>query len=384
MRGASGVMPIVNRENFVATLLSVEGVQQHLDLLHALILAGDMDVVRDLVDRTLALCVDEDEAWAPPLLVRRAIEMLALQAGVEPALAALAVVDRAHAQGVAEELPMAEVLSLLVSAQSTEAICRIAAETQTPETRLHLLHEAVVWNKADAGSIAIIDAWKSLDAIVDHALSALPRELLAIESQLMLPTYDLYSMMTPLPYNSTYYHAATLTDDSVEHTACIDTTGADRQRLMCTAVRNWVTDYVGRIEARTFKLPDASLPSLPQVLRSVGLACLVSTGALQVRESQSAADVFSVLFSAAAYGGANGDCSYGAIGRLMAWRTLAGLLGLSDSAPVERVAQCAVEASWCLFRPSGGWAEDAVYSLGVACLNPVRNELAVLAAVDTC
>ena len=122
---------------------------------------------------------------------------------------------------------------------------------------------------------------------------------------------------------------------------------------------------------------------LPVLLPRLGLESVGSAVGIRVRENAGLKDAFTVLFSAASSGGAYNSGNFAAYGRLLAWRSLAGLVGASVGIPVRDIATSCQTCQWCLFDLPNDWYYQVAWDIGVACFNPARREVAVLAATDT-
>ncbi|GEM29278.1 hypothetical protein NN3_02850 [Nocardia neocaledoniensis NBRC 108232] len=94
------------------------------------------------------------------------------------------------------------------------------------------------------------------------------------------------------------------------------------------------------------------------------------------------ADVWAVLFAAAANGGAYNGGEHGAYGRLAAWRTLGALCDASEFDSIERIERRAGDCAWFSFSADTDWFERVAWDLGIVTLTP-EPALVVLAATDT-
>jgi hypothetical protein len=163
-----------------------------------------------------------------------------------------------------------------------------------------------------------------------------------------------------------------------------DVTGAAEPRI-CAAVSNWRRHSNGPWQARVFALPPSPLvvPAHPGLLATLPLDAVAgATPADVVVQPATVYDVFEVLFGAASGGGAYSGRLHGAYGRLLAWRSLAGLTGAAEDDPVERVADLASASGHALFSSRSGWYRQIAWDVGIATLRPDRRTLAVLTATD--
>lgn len=101
-----------------------------------------------------------------------------------------------------------------------------------------------------------------------------------------------------------------------------------------------------------------------------------------VEEAVDAREVFGRFLSVATWGGCYGKGRSAAYGRLYAWRSLAGLLGLPWGTPLEAIAEEAERASFTWFRLESAWYVNVSIDIGVACLRKDRRTLVVLAGTD--
>jgi hypothetical protein len=167
--------------------------------------------------------------------------------------------------------------------------------------------------------------------------------------------------------------------EALERGAVAEITGADDARLIPAATADWVENSNGKALAAVFRL--SKIPDSPvSALKSLGLEC-IDAQTLKVLEIGPATALAS-LFHAACNGGAYSHGRGVAWGRLDAWRSLAGLLGLPDDAPVERVVDCAEQSSWFSLQSRSPWYLDLL-DLTLAVLREGSADLAVLAATDT-
>lgn len=102
-----------------------------------------------------------------------------------------------------------------------------------------------------------------------------------------------------------------------------------------------------------------------------------------MRENAAVKGVFAMLFSAASGGGAYNSGRFAALGRLLAWHSLAGLVGALADDPLPEIEATALACQWCFFDSPTEWFYQVAWDIGIACFNPARGEIAILAATDT-
>jgi hypothetical protein len=156
---------------------------------------------------------------------------------------------------------------------------------------------------------------------------------------------------------------------------------AARVAEVSAAVEGWGSASNGCFEVREFEVAPQVSELDVSVVAALDLESL--RGKAEVAfESIDVASAFRVLFCAAANGGAYGGALWGAYGRLAAWRSLAGLAGVTPSTPVEAVLQTATRCAWASFF-APGWFQDVAWDLGLVVLRSDRLSICVLAATDT-
>lgn len=167
--------------------------------------------------------------------------------------------------------------------------------------------------------------------------------------------------------------------EPLERGAAAEITGADEARLIPAATADWVKNSNGKALAAVFRF--SSIPDSPvSALKSLELEC-IDAQTLKVLEIGPATALAS-LFGAACNGGAYSHGRGVGWGRLDAWRSMAGLLGLPDDAPVGRVVDRAEQSSWFSLQSRSPWYLDLL-DLTLAVLREGSADLAILAATDT-
>jgi hypothetical protein len=279
---------------------------------------------------------------------------------------------------------MAGVAARLVAAQTPKVIQQLLEQEGELEATALVLHEAVVRRKLSAESTVAQNAAAKL-AHHKHPLAVLPLSLLDVEAKLLLTSYsaDGGSSMS-MPYGPLHPQLASVAPPHAVEVQATETTTPERSRQIAAAVQNWADESNGQIEARIFRVDEPGLSSgIAPMLRQLGLACLGPSDTAVFQDNQSAQAIFTVLFSAASTGGTYNAGEFAAYGRLAAWRSMGGLVGCASDASIAEIAARAADCRWCLFSSFNEWFYQVAWDIGIACVAPGRNEVAILAATDT-
>ncbi|MFD3746772.1 DUF6183 family protein [Nocardia sp. NPDC058633] len=252
------------------------------------------------------------------------------------------------------------------------------------ELRACLLHEFILRGITVTEHDEIL-RWASSAHWSGHPLRALPLERTPYENSLALRQFNKHGSSVGLPFSA---------DDSPalsRHTRLAlpraeETTEPAVAAQLEQAVANWQRESNGRIEARTFALRSIPDPTTTAaLLDTLSLECLrarhPSATELVVTPS-TPARVWSILFAAAANGGAYNSGAGAAFGRLHAWRSLGALCGATEFDAVDHIARLAEDCHWYTFEADTAWFERVAWDIGIAVLTP-EPTLSVLAATDT-
>jgi hypothetical protein len=376
---------MVTRKSFVASLNNVSDLNTHYGFIDRQAKQGDCDTLRAVFTE---LCAERAgnriPDWALRAVLERIVEALALTDGYENCFAALelAAVARTNSKRNFVRLCPRAIVSRIATAHSSEVIDRLLLNLTDLETRALLLHEAVVRRKLIPES-AITQKIRDHLIIEKHPLASLPLTLFDFEDAILLPNYGIGSSGTSLPFGPTRERSAFTPATLKGSLDMVETTRPDRANLISAAVANWKDESNGMIEARTFRIDLPSRDTLRGILPKIGLESVGLSDGFDVRENVPVNDAFNILFSAASSGGAYNNGNFAAYGRLLAWRSLAGLIGTHTDALFRSIAADSRNCQWCLFDSSSEWYYKVAWDLGVACYNPGDRELAVLAATDT-
>jgi len=372
-------------ESFVGSLQKTQNVNAHYAFIDSCVARRNIQTLRDLFARISEECSFDPINWAPRAACERIIEALILADGYEYAATGVELALSSHWQGKSARIRLENAVSKLVAAQSPAVIDKLLQDESDLEISALILHEAILRNKLTQESQAAQDTSTRLVS-QGHPLSILPLTLLDLESNLLLPNYTLRSSSTGIPFGPYKVEAFIDPIEIVNDVVITETTTPERTKQISTVVQNWEHESNGQTEARVFTVSGnaamAEIP-IPLLLPKLGLDCLRPADVGAFQDNMQTSDVFSVLFSAASTGGAYNYGEFGAYGRLWAWRSLAGLTGCSEDTPVTEVAMQASDCQWCLFSSANEWYYQVAWDIGIACVNPALNELAVLAATDT-
>jgi uncharacterized protein (TIGR02996 family) len=222
-----------------------------------------------------------------------------------------------------------------------------------------------------------------------HPLARLPLSLTAVEGDLRpwLPHYGGGGQGWSTPFGHLPQWCEPLpAGPSSGAGAFTETTDINSRHLIASAVLNWEEESNGQWEARVFR---AERPISVEVLslgllRSLRLDCLegVSEQDLLAAARVTPYMAFATLFSAASTGGAYNSGLRGAYGRLAAWRSLAGLVGVSGD-DGEAVIDLARRCHWVRIPAVSEWFYQVAWDFGLLAVRPDGMSLAVLAATDT-
>ncbi|MFF4041263.1 DUF6183 family protein [Streptomyces sp. NPDC001816] len=274
--------------------------------------------------------------------------------------------------------------SLLASTHEATDLAAAFTGRASEELRACLVHELVLRGVfvEDTPGIA---GWATSPHWSHHPLGWLPLTLSGVEGNADLPSYSIRGSSHSMPYGPSESRELAVTADARVPSAEETTTQA-AAKAMGRAVASWAEESNGRIEARVFGLAEPlDAESVPTALLTLGLECLHGAGketplSVAVRPP---AQAWRVLFAAASTGGAYNSGSYGAYGRLAAWRSLAALAGSPEGSTVAEVEAHVLDCIWHGFGADTKWFEQVAWDIGLAALSSGRRRLAVLAATDT-
>jgi len=352
-------------QSIVAGLAELGDVTGVWELAEQRLQAGDARFVTDLgVAIWREYGGDPTTPWQYRSVFDRTLRLLTLTPGViDQAVRLIAVAqDRRQIRYAA---------SLLASAHSVADLAVVFDAGGSEELRVCLLQELVLRGAEVHHPWVVSPHWRH------HPLGWLPLSLTSIEGHPSRPRYHLGGGSHDLPVM-----AAEPVHGHGPVPRWQETTTSGEVAALSAAVDNWAEESNGRIEARTFAFDDDLPPdAVGDALLSVGLEC--TQGMTTGLGACSPPQAWRQLFSAASTGGAYNRGEFGAYGRLLAWRSVAALVGAPHGAAVGDVEALAHRCSWYSFAGSTAWFDRIAWDIGLAVVSPDRRRLAVLAASDT-
>ncbi|WP_035804256.1 DUF6183 family protein [Kitasatospora mediocidica] len=274
--------------------------------------------------------------------------------------------------------------SLLASSHEAADLAAAFTGRTSEELRACLVHELVL-RGVDVQDTPGITGWATSPHWSHHPLRWLPLALSDLEGTAVLPSHSIRGSSHSLPYGRPKSgELAVIADARVP--SAEETTTQAAATAMAKAVANWAEESNGRIEARVFGLAEPlDAESVPTALLTLGLECLHEAGRTTPPSVAvlPPAQAWEVLFAAAATGGAYNSGSYGAYGRLAAWRSLAALAGSPEGSTSAEAEAQVLDCAWYGFGTDTQWFDQVAWDIGLAALSPGRRRLAVLAATDT-
>ncbi len=374
---------MITRDSFVSSLDDVSNLGDHYDFIDGRARQGHREPLKEIfTELSKGGPRSRIPDWALRAVLERIVEALALTEGHENALAALELAagpPKSIGGSVWARGP--RTASRVVAAQTPAVIDALLRKPPDLEMAALVLQEAVVRRKLPMESAAARETQVRL-AEAKHPLALLPLTLLDLEQGVLLPEYGLGSSGTSMPFGPMGEYQTVAAAPSVGSLEMTEATSIEWADLIAAAVLNWKQESNGKVEARVFRIELAIGDDVASILPKLGLESLGLADTLRLRTSVTAKDVFTVLFSAASSGGAYSSGACAAYGRLLAWRSLAGLVGAPVGAPYHDVAADSQQCHWCIFDSPSEWYCQVAWDIGIACFNPARGEIALLAATD--
>jgi len=218
----------------------------------------------------------------------------------------------------------------------------------------------------------------------DHPLGLLPPRLLPVERSVSawLPRFR----NAPAPPPVLPDHGPRITDAREPQRSFEPVTDAAREERIRASVADWMSESNGRAEVKLYRHAAPIRPDQvgTALLRGLGLASFGGATDDQVELRAATPDsAFAILFAASAGGGAYSLGRRGAYGRLDAWISFGGLAGIEAGSSAESIGERAERCAWFMFQADSGWFEDVAWDIGIVCLHPDGDEMAILAATDT-
>jgi hypothetical protein len=373
----------ITAKSFVESLALTNNVNRHFAFIESTAKHGDIETLRRLFVRTREECDFGPSAWAPRAVCERIVETLALTDGYENAAAAVELAKFHGGETGSSRVRLPAVISRLVAGQSSRVLIQLLEQALDIESEALILHEGVVRRKLPAEAVPVQQSARRLE-LSEHALSFLPLSLTELESDVLLPNYGVGSQSASIPFGP-WEIVDVRNLGAVDADVLItETTTPERAERIGAATKNWQEASNGVIEARAFAIRSRQrVTAVPSLIRMLGLESIATCDTGAYRVNSSPREVFTQLFSAASSGGAYNSGEYAAYGRLSAWRSLSGLVGCDENVAVDEIAAQASSCDWCLFCVPSEWYFQVAWDIGVACANPARNEMTILAATDT-
>ncbi|MEV6191904.1 DUF6183 family protein [Streptomyces sp. NPDC051920] len=342
---------------------------------------GDAAFVADLGIALARTYGTSGQPWQCRSALDHAMRLLAVSAGHENVTQALRLFSSA---GISSRKLDRHAASLLASSHEAADLAEAFTGHASEELRACLVHELVLRGVA-AGEAPGIAAWATSPHWRYHPLAWMPLTLSGMEEGADLPSYSAYGSGHAMPYGPSQSRELARTADAAVPSAQETTTEAD-VRAIGMAVANWTEESNGRVEARVFQFAaHLNAETVPGVIPTLGLECLGGAGRKTRLSVVSCppAQAWRVLFAAASTGGAYGSGSYGAYGRLAAWKSVAALTGCPEGSSAAEVEARVMACEWYAFDADTKWFEQVAWDIGLATLSPDGRRLAVLAATDT-
>jgi hypothetical protein len=279
---------------------------------------------------------------------------------------------------------VARTASMLAHAQPLDVVLELCARNASNAARFEVLlliaHELVLAHRArlvDGPQQALFDE----AARRSHPLARMPSMLRPIERAYGRPEYHLayesrFASGLPGELAMTATHGARHANHADDCTIDVD-----RARIG-EAARHVAAITGGTFETAVFTL-DAPAP-VDLVALAIDLPLAATRDASLVYSAPaSAAAVMAKLFDIAAGGAEYNSGMGGGYGRLAAWCSLAGLVGLADTAPLDAIEAAAERSRLLWFKSDGPFYFQICNDLGILCVRPGERETAVLAMSTT-
>ncbi|MGI5478737.1 DUF6183 family protein [Streptomyces lavendofoliae] len=285
--------------------------------------------------------------------------------------------------GPAEQFTTRLLATELAFHQSAEDLAQEAFESAPGravpyELRACLLHE-LVRRPVLVDEHPTLRSFAATLAADGHPLAQLPCHLLPLEQIDRDPSWFPMGPVSRVPKEPLI-----TTPAACRRTAGTKVTEVDdweQDIAMNTVVEGWRTASNGRVAAHVFTVEPALDPGdFGALFARLPMECRRDTPELWTTTADT---VLGILRAAACGGGAYTFGNFGAYGRLAAWQSLAGLVGLPAHAPVPETARRAEQTHWYLFDTEADWFEAVAWDIAIAALRPGAQAIAVLAATDT-
>jgi hypothetical protein len=153
--------------------------------------------------------------------------------------------------------------------------------------------------------------------------------------------------------------------------------------LIVTAVADWRNNSNGQLIGLSGTYQGSNLKASELIISLHNQYNSKKTDQLKI-QPQHLEDVFSIIFSASANGGAYTAGEYGAFARLKTWQTLAAIGGLNlAEVACEDVITKLKQYEFYEFITNSNWFYDYILDLGILALDSRNNRYSILTATDT-
>jgi hypothetical protein len=370
---------VITAKSFLPSLKNIKDVNQHYKFIDLCIALGDFSTLENIV---IDICIkypDGSQDWQYRSVVGHIIHALAFSESFDNSFYSMKFHKLVNENTKKYRLNLTYTISILVLSQKSETIARLLEKIEDAESLGLLLHESIIRKKIDISLPAVQAILERLQT-ENHPLGFLSLNLFDFEEnmKIFLPHYGSSGGSSWNTYSAPTYD----TQHASVNIELAEITTSERVQQISTSVRNWQTESNGKVEVRVFHL-NGDLASVTQT--TLPLLPLECTGKpdFAFHDGVALSEVFSALFSVASTGGAYGSGEGATYGRLRAWQSLAGLVGLSQTATTDEIAGIARNCQWYFLGISTEWFYNVAWDIGIVCVNPSKNEIAVLAATDT-
>jgi hypothetical protein len=360
--------------DLVASLREAESVAPQWSVIDAWATEGDVARLRETAQALVGATTTATPGWAAQSLFDRIARVLALTPRLEFATAV---------RELARSRDPRELASLTASGQPVDVCAELVLAGDTADDEfLSCLVQELVLRAEHLEREPFLSFWRGIQT-QRHPLGWLPLRLSRIERSIVLPSYSLTGMVYAPP--SARDSAGASGEGTAAQVGPLEgesTAPADTERIS-SAVRTWLGESNGRMEARVFSLRGGERDrSLAALLTAAGLECL-GDGGPSVVDGIAPADAFEIVFAAASTGGAYDSGHRGSYGRLATWQTVGALVGAGIEDSIEQVEERAERSEWFSFESDSGWFYDVAWDIGLAAISAEGTRLAILAATDT-
>lgn len=265
-----------------------------------------------------------------------------------------------------------------------EVILRHVADRKFLKIIIPLIQESVARGACYDDVEPITTFWTALSER-EEPLAWLPLHRVDIERSADFPRYRGSGSVTHRPSSSVNGILAKQSSKNPNRKSFKAVPQTFDQASAARCVRKWEEHSNGKFEAKLFQTtsPISAADVSAKQLLNLQLECLANATPQDVRVDLVTTDhVFAILFSAASHGGAYPSGVDGAYGRLAAWKSLASLVGVAETASFDEVCDAVSQSDWCSIESTAKWFYNVAWDFGIVCVRPDKRHIAVLAASD--